>query len=113
MTTTELLIAAKDKISNPKNWTTHAAAKDVYDKQISVYSKEAVCWCSMGAVESLVDPTMGILIEKAWQRLREAAGCFISEYNDSHTHEEVMELFDKAIELGDAYNVDCEHQGLV
>ncbi len=100
----EVLIAVRELISDPKRWTQNAYARKGQDKfSMSVHpeSKEATCWCMTGAIikvcddssmeaqvidllqESMTGPIPGVML--------------IAIFNDNHTHDEVMALFDKVI----------------
>lgn len=98
----EILTKAKDKIANPENWTKKRTARNKNGIGVSVTSSEAVCWCSVGAIEyvwmingALLDEFRNCidLLEKV------IGGRGVGHFNDSHTHTEVMEAFDKAILL--------------
>jgi len=109
----EVLIAVRELISDPKRWTQNAYARKGQDKfSMSVHpeSKDATCWCMTGAIikvcggvfrqkyaimtsvesqiidllqESMTGPNPGVML--------------IATFNDNHTHDEVMALFDKVI----------------
>jgi hypothetical protein len=95
MTVKEVLVAAKDEISNPKNWTQKVYARDSEGNFVSYDSSEAVCWCSDGALNR-VTPNYGIY-SKAELVLKSVMDGNIINFNDTRTHEEVMQAFDKAI----------------
>lgn len=108
-----VLREARALISDPSRWTKGAEARDIGGKSISSRSDSAVCFCSSGAVEHIV-----------W---RDRASCPVSTNkalfaglialceeverdtgyrkpievwndNEARTHEEVLTLFDLAIE---------------
>ena len=95
MKTSELLIAAKAKIANPVNWIQGLYAADAKRERTSPTSVEAVCFCSMGAVYSV--ESMKSLRRIAEIALDNFANDDIVGYNDAHTHEQVMAVWDKAI----------------
>lgn len=110
MKTSEILIKAKEVIVNPENWIQNYYA---YNKNGSPVGRgthpDAVCFCSVGALQKVVGSNVpdnaseeflnSNKIRELTKVLGEAAGETITEYNDSHTHSAVMEVWDKAIEL--------------
>ena len=99
MTTVEILKAARAKIADEKHWTQIDNARDVNDNPVSLTSQEAVCWCSNGALFAV------ITFDIAYLRSRKKAESFLKAYmnpgviqfNDSHTHAEVIAAWDAAI----------------
>lgn len=94
MKTSEILIKAKEVIANPENWIQGSYAIDKDNNTAYGFNKNTVCFCSIGAIQKVLGSNK---LNKAENFLREAAGCNIVEYNDEHTHSEVMEVWDKAI----------------
>jgi hypothetical protein len=101
MKPSELLIAAKALIEDPKHWTTGALARDKDGNVTSSQGEEAVCFCSWGAFNKIEQATND-------ERAAEAASEYLrlavpdgsrmpAVYNDSHTHEQVMAMWDAAI----------------
>jgi hypothetical protein len=104
MDAVEILKAAKAKIENPANWTQGEFARDENgNKLMSGYSEGAVCFCSLGAIEAVIG-TDFFDAEKAYMTIDEVMGGSVANYNDNHTHEEVLSAFDKAIKLAEAIN---------
>lgn len=103
MNALELLQAAKAKIADPKNWTkTHLARNDKGVPRMPL-DADAVCWCAIGAISSVVSIYNGYA-GTAVQRLTAAVfergpEITVGVYNDTHSHADVMSLFDRAIEL--------------
>ena len=98
MKISEKLEAAKALIADPKNWTQDTYARDVHGEPTSPESMDAVCWCSLGALKKTDS-----YLEGAGLLLRSISGVskhpFIPSFNDTRTHEEVMAMWDRAIEL--------------
>jgi hypothetical protein len=113
MKTSEILRAAKAKIAYPSRWCKGVIAKDSNGKEVvSGFGKEhnAVQFCSTGAV--FYSGTIG-----TWRRTMEAANFLdtasglphtdvgsprpAARFNDTHTHPEVLEMFDRAIQLAE------------
>lgn len=101
MNTIEVLKAARELISNPARWTQGAFAKDVIGKQVAFDDPSAVCWCARGAMYVIGDRSG--LATDGWRALRAAiqgsldSDLCVSSFNDSHTHAEVLALFDATI----------------
>lgn len=105
MKESERLRAAKKLIDSPEKWI----QGDYYD--LPGDAKNSVCFCSLGAIQRVyVDsdtPLMGDLnreslyLERALHELEVLEGD-IPTFNDTHNHEEVMQMFDKAIEIAES-----------
>jgi hypothetical protein len=101
MNTVEILKAARDLIADETKWTQGCSAKDAKGEYVSPLSVEAVCFCAIGAV-SKVSGQPAFVADKSEpaRYLWEVIGVrdqFVFEFNDTHTHPEVIALFDKAI----------------
>ena len=105
MKTSEVLKQAKALIVNPENWMQ------------GDYTNNEGCFCSLGAIAkvSLVD-WMYAGNQPATKLLRQVVNTEMkaegfspdvnfAQYNDTRTHTEVMEAFDKAITLAQAQEV--------
>lgn len=90
----ETLIAARAKIADPKHWTQNYLAHDISGRPISPYSPNAVCWCALGAIESVSRGRIG----PAVMTLSSVIEGPVSQFNDTHTHAEILAAFDRAIE---------------
>lgn len=108
MKISEHLIAAKKRIEKPENWTTHVLARNSAGMSVESWSFEAICWCSIGAVSKAPD-TKYTQKSACYKYLEQAistnSDTSISDFNDTHTHAEVMEMWDKAIALAVADGV--------
>jgi hypothetical protein len=103
MTVKELLIAARSIIDTPEKWTKGAVSRDRSGS--SLFRVEGgVKWCMLGAVELAIKPTNTreiFIFEDAVSQLNKVLGSdSVSEFNDrdTTTHEDVLRVFDKAIE---------------
>ena len=101
MSPLEVLTKARELIADPANWTTGLYARNAQGEHTMTTSKDAVCWCSEGAVFR-VTPENWEDAKSALQLINSVAGDDIVGFNDSHTHAEVMEVWDKALELAKA-----------
>lgn len=95
MNTLEILTKARDLISDPARWTQKAFARDNSGESINNRSSYAVCWCAMGAVYKTSSNNRASV---PFSFLHAAAGMWAGNFNDTHTHAEVLAVFDKAIE---------------
>lgn len=103
MTTVEILKAAKELISDPKRWTQGLFARNIEGLVSPVTSKDAVCWCAAGSLWRVdgPSPTIQSQREAAYELLSNAMGGSVPDYNDTHTHIEVLAKFDEAIALAE------------
>ena len=101
-TVLQLLTEGRELISDPKRWTTGEFARDEHERAVFVYDPKAVCWCSVGAIHKVEGPPTPSSGENTWPALRAlhaATACRnIAKYNDTHSHAEVLAIWDKAIE---------------
>ena len=105
------LESARQLISDPRRWTVHYLAEDETGYPVDFDSDKATCWCSLGALRKVVNKDhrdWDVAITKevlAHKYLRDAinlhpkGGASLAHFNDTHTHQEVMELWDSAIKL--------------
>lgn len=91
-TVKEILVAAKAIIANEENWTQGAYAKDKDGSSIGVSCSNAVCFCSIGAILKIT-----ISPFDAMKVLRKHMEDSIINFNDGHTHKEVLAAWDEAI----------------
>ena len=98
----QILIEAKAKIE--QGWCQKTDAKDKFGNFVSADSYAAVCWCSEGAIISVVG--LNNQAEDTMDILRFITNCGIVKWNDApeRTKEEVLELFDKAIDKADTFS---------
>ena len=108
-----LLQSARDLIADPARWTRGAMARNRLGQSCSPHESEAVCYCSQGAISLKIYSTRFmrlnpvelialkgnalIALDLAASHL---AGKYmtIASFNDTHTHAEVLAVFDLAIE---------------
>jgi hypothetical protein len=100
MTVKNVLIEARDLIIN-KGWTQKVFARDEFNNRISQYDKSACSYCMIGACRTAaMRHNVGPI--SALNALKNAINHpFISVWNDNpyRTKEEVIEAFNKAIDL--------------
>lgn len=97
MTTADTLRAARALIEQPERWTTTYLARNKQGRITGHASEDAVCWCAIGAIYKVTtdDPSPYLDV------LRRITGNDLSGFNDSRTHAEVLDAFDRAIEIAE------------
>lgn len=99
----DLLRAARERISAPERWTQGRSARDATGFGVVSTDPSAVCWCAFGAV--LACPSDSLSAGAALSALDdEAPGGSASAFNDTATHAEVLDLFDRTIARLEAEN---------
>lgn len=103
----EILEHARALIADPEHWTRGACARRVDGLCVDMGDTSAHCFCSIGAVgRATLDLDVYPSLSKTFDTL-ESLGIpegtpvdqsRLATYNDSHTHEEVLAMFDRAIE---------------
>lgn len=94
MNTLDALKKARELIKDPSNWTQRASARNSAGESRSPSSSSACCWCASGALEKVCNK----FFIGPWDALsRFTKMQTVITFNDSHTHAEVLALFDKAI----------------
>jgi hypothetical protein len=94
----EVLIAARDRIAKPGAWIQHTYARDAAGTPVAYNSKDAVCYCALGAIYADgVVPGVG----SALRMVTDEDG--VDLWNDApgRTQEEVVAAFDRAIAAQD------------
>lgn len=97
---------AKALIDSPEKWTKGKYGRDAYGDCVSTSEwgvNPPACMCSVGAIHMVQRSKNGsILVGRAAfgdsaALLGQVAGMSIEQYNDKHSHEKVMAVWDKAI----------------
>lgn len=107
----QLLVKARELIAKPENWTQECLSRDQTGETCSPEEPVATCWCSLGALTHVVrtlpqpksDTNYRLRASDnyglAHQLLADACpGGSVVKWNDSHTHPEVLDLWDQVIE---------------
>lgn len=115
MSTVEILQKARDLISDPARWTQDAYARDEHGREGAEPNDcDAVCFCSLGAIyrTTSIDiaeylpysVTLNLAQEMQAVETDTRGKCerYIADFNDGHTHAEVLAAFDRAIEKAKA-----------
>jgi len=107
MTPKEILIAAREIVTEPEHWTRGHYAASARGDMTVVTSCEAVCFCAVGAIrravwedgdENIANAKMAV--GQLCRKVGLAGEITLVSWNDAkgRTHAEVLALFDKAIE---------------
>lgn len=93
-TAKEILIAARKKIEDPATWTQGKSVREMKGKPTR--------YCSYGAIALCADiDTEYNRFNEAYALLWNAVQGSVVQYNNTHTHAEVLAMFDKAIANAD------------
>jgi len=95
MTDLKILTASRELISKPENWTQKAYARGKSGRKVKVTSKLAVCFCPIGAIAKIAK--LGTLEVLCGETAKALGQSHLVYFNDTHTHAEVLALFDAAI----------------
>jgi hypothetical protein len=104
---TQILIGAKEILSDSKRWTKGAIARNVHGSATAESDSDAVCWCLNGAIcKAERDAGLWPLLSESNTSVQDfiypvIPAEYISYYNDAEetTHSDLMSTLDKAIEL--------------
>ena len=104
MKPSELLIKAKAVIADPKHWTQGSYAKDAEGRNVGPAKPDAVCWCSIGAIDKVAHEESTYAARFAATRYLAVVSdkygySGITDFNDNSSHKVVMKAWDKAIKL--------------
>lgn len=110
MLASKVLEKARNLIYHQSRWTKNTMARDANGGDVDDTSPRATCWCSLGAVNraayELTDSyswmARDIEASAAKEALRYTLHALhgddrIAVFNDTHTHAEVLNLFDETI----------------
>ena len=101
-TVAQTLKAARDLISDPECWCQGALAETQYRLKSVYWKPDARGWCASGAIARVIHTEYGSLQkdqhEKARNCIDSICGMYLSSFNDTHTHAQVIDLIDKAIQ---------------
>lgn len=99
----EVLRKARELISDQKRWTQKAYARDRYGFGTGPWLKNAICFCSRGALMKASGLKVNeVVATPANTVLQSNMNGNVPLFNDTHTHAEVLEAFDRAIAAAEA-----------
>jgi hypothetical protein len=101
MKPSEALRKARELITPLRRWIKGSYARDACGYTAYINESDAVCFCAMGALyrSYCVDVDTEIDAEKL---LASVIGGSVINFNDGHTHAEVLDAFDRAIALAES-----------
>lgn len=99
MTVVEILKAARARIATPEHWCQGKMAVDAEGNSVPVASPDAVRWCALGALYAV--GARGREDQDAYaallKQVHPMAFAPLSTFNNTHSHSEVVAIFDRAI----------------
>ena len=105
-TATQVLVAARELLSEKRRWTQGAYAIGPGGRRTDLSDPKACAWCAAGAIYKQGGNLDGagaaaVLAEAIREQWPDES---IAGFNDDHdtTHEQVLSMFDRAIELSRA-----------
>lgn len=93
MTALESLRSARARIATPDRWTQSAAARDSGGRGVEATDPSAVCWCLIATLQL----SRWLEHENALTAVTIETGGYLAQFNDTHTHAEVLAALDRAI----------------
>lgn len=99
----ELLKNARELITDPAHWTQGAYAKNEYGSTTESHADNATCWCAYGVIRKVAYDNDSNSVEGLENAIDACATLLTGEecdgiaFNDSHTHAEVLQMFNCAI----------------
>lgn len=103
MNALEMLKAGRALIAQPSGWTKGVLARDCRGIVVGSTSADATCFCSLGALTRIELRTFkvpnhvyGQAVGALSAQMPAGVPC-LAEFNDTHTHAEVLALWDRAI----------------
>lgn len=96
MNALEVLKESRKLIAQPEQWTQGTLARDEQGFATELYDANAVCFCAIGAIEKVNCGNAGY---NAHIALTKTVGEEVNfaEYNDTHSHAEVLAVWDETI----------------
>lgn len=97
----QILRGARELLSDPKKWTKGKLAKNELGLEVNTQDEAAVCYCAMGAIDKLAgNDVVRHSAALSWLIAALPSGNVVL-FNDAPetTHADILDLFDKAIEL--------------
>lgn len=98
MKQSEILIKAKGLIDTPEKWTQGEFARSEKGLSVQPTSPRATCFCSVGAIRKIGSRGCGG-VHISYDLLSGVMGGSVINFNDTHTHAEVMAAWDEAIKI--------------
>ena len=98
-----ILKDARSLLEDPDKWCKGSFANNESGYPCPAINSEAVTWCAQGAVYAVSKTDTWDQRQAALRMLQIATGTFLTRWNDydDTTHENVLALFDNAINIGE------------
>ena len=115
-TITELIRVLKESrqlVAKPENWTQQTMAQNEFKDDVFPTDVNAICFCALGAITKVLNLNLDSVkftmnLEEQEQLLyirrlvtqqleEDIRDEYLTEFNDNHTHTEVLNAFDKTI----------------
>lgn len=93
----EIVKKAKAQISDPQHWCKFVCARDGSGNSVGIVNNNAVSWCIVGALIKITFDSDVTPLHKMNAYCHKKHNIGLGEFNDLHTHEEVLALFDEFI----------------
>ena len=102
-TTAQILKEARELLSSESRWTQGVIARDVIGVPVGAESDEAVCYCSLGAIDKVAGYQDAYSGNCATRKLQQVLQGSVISFNDKQgrKHSEVLAAFDAAISLAE------------
>lgn len=95
MKSSEIIAQAEKLLNNPSSWTQECAARNAKGEAVSYDDKDATCFCAWGAIAH-VSPYSDTKIMQVYINPLLGNDGPIGRYNDTHKHEDILNLLAKA-----------------
>lgn len=92
----KLLRDAIALIEDPEHWTVACDAKTEEGRRCAPTNEAATKWCMVGALQKVSSDDHTIHV--AYHALRDHTSEYVSQFNDTHTHDEVLSAMREAAE---------------
>jgi hypothetical protein len=93
----EQLQLLKEHLSSPNRWCKEYYAINKDGEETHSHGSDAVSWCMVGAMNYLEHEYKDTFSENdVFDFVHNYIGCSISTYNDTHTHQQVINMLEDA-----------------
>lgn len=103
MSTKEILVQLRALLDKPEHWTQSQMARNVNSAPVDPTSEEATQWCMAGGLCKITSNKTGTSMY--YILARDAISAVVStrvvNFNDSHTHADVLAAIEEAIKRCD------------
>ncbi len=94
----QALTDARALITPVAQWTQGELALNNDGHAVNSKDKTAICWCAAGSIRKVSNTDYEFTASFNFLKVYILTGAqYIADYNDNHTHTEILQLFDTAI----------------